>query len=585
MSARLAMWGFLAASAVLHGIVSWLSPLQADDWGHLMWSATHAELSTGEWLAAFTRDHYVFGKLVGYVLAEASLVHVVLTPLVGVAVVWGAFVIATRRLPRFDDWRDLAGVVLIAAMIWIAAPRAGLVAFYRPYVATWLYSTALALWFLAPLRCGWRPRGIATALLVVAGLFAATATRQLGLALVVATAYGIHKTPRAARARWMWIALAAVVIGTIAGFADRSFDFRGYKPSFDRSLDALMMPIQEGGELIALVLGLVMLKLTIGALWPRLAGDAAPATGEPLGWLAAWIGYILFALLGPRYSEAALFPPAVMLAIAALPYLRWVMSSRPLRIATLVLAIGVHLVVWSYALATYVPLAAEYRDRIAKLERAPDGSVATIAPYRQIRPSFWAIGEDWADAAPRQLLAIRLFGLQDIEMKPAFRFMQPNPGIAHRLEVDGVTEAQLQAAHAPTHWATDVTAARAQFVALTRALDSVVDHDFKARLVVDLDFHGRTGRPVLAAWYEDGTLTSPRVTRSRPDDLNRQAIRLPGSLGEKLPEVYVVNEGRTVPSTIDRGRIWIQPMTADLFVTIICDRRRCLVADAFVPRF
>ncbi|HLL20525.1 MAG TPA: hypothetical protein VK427_00255 [Kofleriaceae bacterium] len=582
MSARVVGWMFVVALLALFGVVSWLSPLGGDDWDAHVWAAQRRHADS--WLLEFFASHYTLADVVGYVIARSTLVHTLLTPVVALAVVVGTFVLATRRRPRFDRWDDVVGLVLVSALVWIAAPRAGLVYFHRPFVATWLYGTALTIWFLMPVRCGLRPRGAWLALVLFAGLVAATSTRQLGLFAMAAVGVGIRRTPRADRG-WLWLALAAVTVGTAIGFVDRFFDFRGYKPSFELSLVALNLPIYEGGELVTLVLGLVMVKLVIGALWPHHAGDAASDTRETLAWLGAWVGYFVFALLGPRYSEASLFPAAIILVIGAYPYVMWVMTSRPLRIVVLVLALAVNVVAWSFALRTYVPLHGEYRDRIAKLAAAPEGSTATVTTYRQIRPTFWALGEDWNEAARRQVVATEVYDLQDIELSPAFRRLESNPRLAIRLEVEGVTPEQLRAVGAPAAWATTLPAARVQFGAFIQALRRTVKSPFSARLAIDLPLDVVRGRPLLVAAYTGRRMAMPKVSRKPPDDESRQAIAVrPALFVAAHPEAYVVIGDRSKPVTYARG-YRVQVLTTERHAVVVCDPARCFLVDAFIPAF
>ena len=44
MSARVAMWGFIAAVLVLHGVVAYLAPLSQTDWDYLVWKIGRAHV-------------------------------------------------------------------------------------------------------------------------------------------------------------------------------------------------------------------------------------------------------------------------------------------------------------------------------------------------------------------------------------------------------------------------------------------------------------------------------------------------------------------------------------------------------------
>jgi len=581
MSARITTWGFIVALLALHGVVSVLTPLLGDDWDSVAWAIQHRH--DASWITEFFSSHFTFSSIVGYLLARSMLFHAIVTPLMGLAVVVGTFVLATRRRPRFDDWHDTTGLVLIAAFIWIAAPRAGLVFFHRPFVATWLYSTAITIWFFVPLRCAIRLHAPWSALLVIAGLLVGTSTRQLGVFGIATVAYAIAKTPK--RPRWMWFALAALVIGAVIGFIDRPFDFRGFRPGVERSLVALNLPIFEGGELISLVMGLVMVKLVIGKLWPRHAGEASANTSETLRWLAAWFGYCVLALFGPRYSEATLFPAAILLVIAAYPHVRWVVTSQPMKLVVLALALAINIVAWSFALSTYVPMHAEYRDRVATLQAAPRNSVATVTTYHQTRPSFWSFGEDWYEAARRQLIAAQIYRLRDIQLSPPFRRLESNPRLTMRVEVDGITPEQLRAAGAPDVWASTLRTARVQFGNVVAQLRRTISTPFGARLVIDLPLDILRGRKLLGASYENGALTTLKIQRMQPDDESRVAVRInPKGFVQAYPEAYAVIGDRATPVGYGKG-YRVQALTTQLHAIVACDHTRCFLVEAFIPAF
>lgn len=579
MKARFAMCGFIVALLVVFAVVCGLSPLYSDDWDHVAWAVQHRHDSG--WLASFLSSHYTFSSAMSYVLARSTLVHTIVTPLVVLALVWGVFVIAMRRRPRFDDWNDILGVVVIAALIWVGAPRAGLVFFHRPFTGTWLYGTTLAIWLLVPFRCGLTPRTPWLVALAVLGFVVGTSTRQLGVISTFAVLYAIIKQDRP---RATWLVFLAVLAGTVVGYFHAAFDFRGFRPGVELSMLALNLSFFECGEIITLTGALVLLKLLVKALWPRRAGDPIPDTSETLRWFGMWFGATVLALFGPRYSEAAIFPAAIVVVIATFPYIRWAMSSAPLKIAMIAIAIAINLIAWSMALQRYVPLHAEFKDRLAKLAAAPRDSVATVTTYSQVRPSFWAYGEDWGEASRRQLIAAQVYRLRDILIVPAFRRFETNPGLEIVLEVDGVTPAQLQAADAPKTWGTTLRTARAQFSTLVGQLRGQVSAPFTARIVSTLSYDFLRGRKLLVASYENGALTTLKINRRNADDESRIPIRAwPRSFAAKYPEAYAVEGTKATPIQLARNQYLVQALTTELHAVVACDPARCFLVEAFIP--
>jgi hypothetical protein len=582
-TARIAGLAFVIATAALHGAVAWLSPIQGDDWEHLIWAAAHPNDGSPEYALAFLTRHSTFSDLVGFALARSTLLHAIVSPIASLAVVWGMFTLAARRRPRLDVWADVFGLVVLSALLWIAMPRAGIAWFHRPHVAMWIFGSAVAMWTLAPFRCGWHLRGAWVPVMFVAGLCAGSSTRQIGTVTLIAVLYAIRRSPE--RARWMWSALAGVALGTILIYLDFPRpDFRGFKPSFERSLESLNLPIGEGGELVSLLLGLVMVKLVIARLRPTLAGETAPPeTSETLPLLGVWFGYCVLALFGPKSSESMFFPATLVLCIAALPYVAWIATSPVMRPMLVALACGILAICWTFSLATHVEVNAEFRERLAKLEAG--GDRLTLPPYSRIEPTFWTYGEDWSEAVTRQLVAIELYGVSDIVIEPGYHRLEPNPQLVLRLETIGVSAGQLLAAGTP-RWATTPTAARRQFEMFVKRLIAIAGPRVEARLVIDhFSVPPMRGRPLLAASYESGVLTSIKTTRKPLDDDNRQTITLqPRSFATMYPESYRVSGDQAIPMHYERSGYRVQTMTTDLVAVIGCNPKACFLIDAFLPR-
>lgn len=579
--------GFLVALAAVHGLAGWWQPVQSTDWDALLWDVQH----TGSWPAT----HFTACDILAYALAHGALLHALVCAAAGPAIVLGAFAIAHRRLPRLDAWDDVLGVIVTSALIWIAQPRAGFTWFHRTNVAWHVCGCAAALWFAAPLRCGWRVRRGGAVVLAIAGLAVGTSTRQIATATLVGFAVWLRRTPAAGRARWMWVALGALVTGTIAGFIDppRVNATRLIELGLERSVGLLNVPLRANGQLIALVLLLVLARLVLDPTrgCPGMPGgpgtwDAElPDPRETRAWMWAWLGICVASLFGPRHSEATLLPATLVLVIAALPYVRWLCSTRVLRWTIAAIAIAVHAFMWPTALVRFARLDGEYRDRIARLEHTPAGSTAAIAPYSEILPSSWFFGEDWVRAS-RQLVGIELYQVRDIEFEPRFGRLEDNPRLEIRLESTGLGEDQVRAA-SPAYWASDPGDARDQFTVFVNRVKRASGGGFAARLAVaGLDFPERKGRPLQLAWYEHGMLTAPRVTRgASPDPDDRRKITLPPKIAAAHPEAYIVHGGAAAPAAYDGAAYHVQALVAGLVAVVACDPRRCLLVDAFLPTF
>lgn len=594
MSAGRARWvllGLAAAMLAVHGAAGWLSPLGGDDWRYL------AGLPGG-WLArAELADAW------GTLLARWPVVHAIATPVAGAAMIAGVFALSARRLPDPRRGSDVLGLALVSCLIWIALPRAGAMWFHRPYAAAQIYGAALAVWFLVPFRLGARLAGAGWPIAMCAlGLAVGSATRQIGLAATVGAAIAVARTRQPGRLRWMVPGLAGVAIRFVAGAVrwprtDLIYVFA--HP--ERSLMRMEPLLAAGGPLIALIALLVIARALVISPDRAATADAAdaasvtwsaplPDAGDSLWWLGGWLGLGVAALLGPSSTAATQLPAVIALCAGALPYLSWLAGSRFARWILIGLVAGVHAAAWTLALSRYRALDAEFHDRMAAIARTPANRVATVAPYADVLPDFWSIGEDWAEAAPRDALAIERWGLAGIDLAPPFRQLEPSPGLHLALEVDGVTDAELAAARPPPVWARDLANARRQFTALLARLRRVAGRDVPARLrVLDGEIVAATPRPIYAAW-SDGPddpggagVVAPVVTRSVLDPTSVETLGFPPVLATRLPEAWVVTPAGARSVRCQPGSCRVKIERTERLVLLLCNAARCLAADAQVP--
>jgi hypothetical protein len=582
--ARWALLGCAAALLAVHGAAGWLSPLQGDDWRQLAGSPDRS------WLAA----HAELAEVWGYLLARWPVVHAIATPVAGAIAIAGVFTLSMRRLPDPGRWSDVLGLALVSCVIWIALPRAGAMWFHRPYAAAQIYGAALAVWFLVPFRCGARLGGVGWPIAMFAlGLAVGASTRQIGLAATIGAAIAVSRTRQPGRLRWMVPGLAGVAIRFVAGAVrwprtDLVYVFA--HP--ERSLVRMEPLLQAGGPLIALIALLVIARQRVGPPDRAAAADARwtaplPDAGDSLWWLGGWLGLGVAALLGPSSTAATQLPAAIALCAGALPYLSWLAGTRFARWILIGLVSGVHLAAWVLALSHYRALDAEFRDRMAAIARTPANRIATVAPYTDILPDFWSIGEDWAEAAGRDALALERWGLAGIDLAPPFRQLERSPELHLALEVDGVSGAELAAAWPPPVWARDPANARRQFTALVARLRSAVGRDVPARLrVTDGELVAGAPRPIYAAWSDDpddAGVVAPVVTRSVLDPTSVETIGVPPALAARLPEAWVVTPAGAHPARCQPGSCRVKIERAERVVLLLCGAARCLAADAQIP--
>jgi hypothetical protein len=261
----------------------------------------------------------------------------------------------------------------------------------------------------------------------------------------------------------------------------------------------------------------------------------------------------------------------------------WLGRARPLRVGLVVVVFAVHAVAWSIALSKYVTLGREFHERIATLQRAPRATTPTIRPYSQIDPDAWSDGEDLASAAARQLYAIELFGLRDIQIAPGFPRYERNPGLVLHLDASGVSLPLVAAAKPPRVWASELAIARQQFERFAWRLAALSARTAQARLLLDFDFAERRERPLVVAWMEHGVPVVPSVRRAPLEPGLPFSVTVKLDHMERFKEAWLVTNGKATSVTLDRGQLHVPSGTHDLDVLVVCEPERCVVVDAVVP--
>jgi hypothetical protein len=548
--------GFLVGMAIVHAIVAAWTPVQGDAWLHWVWAGRHPD---GGWLLA----HLSEADAIGYLLARCPSFHVLVTPMVAVALVINLFVIAIGRTPRRGDALLLA---LASALIWIAQPHAGVTWFYTPSTATYIYGALFGSVVIAALRCGWR---LPLPVIIFAAYGAGTSSRGIAMVTLVAgwwLASSLHE-------RWVSWTKCALLASTIIGFARSPYLEIGkvLRRGLDPNMFVLRLPFEEIGKIVALVAVFALVELAMRTFGrTRLSDDTRPDSRVTVRLLYGYAATSVLCMFGPKYYESTLFPATCLLVVAALPWLAWFAENRGYRIALIAFALAVHAIAWTGAIISYHRFGAEGRTRRDILAYTPKGTVAVVQPYSEVLPTYYFFGEDFNTPRMRQLVALDGFGLRDIAITPTYRRYECNPNIEVALEVDGPVPAG-----APKRWSTVPSVAREQFDDLTRG------KKLSARLVVR---NVKFARPVLLAWTTPTETVSPKTAISTLDEENQFTVKLYSDL-KRFDEAWVVADGKAVKIPYRNGSPKLRPASSTLQVVVVCNAELCLLADAFVARF
>jgi hypothetical protein len=128
-------------------------PITHDGWGHYFWH--HKFELTLDNLWDFAHGSYVhnnprIGQVLTLLLFASNTVHVIITPLVELALFYLACALVLGRWPSWRRSDDAVLFLLVLAMVATIAPVFGPMLFYLPYTGNYLYGLAISFAFLIP---------------------------------------------------------------------------------------------------------------------------------------------------------------------------------------------------------------------------------------------------------------------------------------------------------------------------------------------------------------------------------------------------------------------------------------------------
>jgi hypothetical protein len=363
------------------------------------------------WKFEYTHSNPRIGQVFTYLTYKLDYFAVVATPLAYVALALAIVVLGTKRFPRKN--RDYALLAFVAGAMWFALPSIGKMLFCRAYCANYIYTAAIQLWFLVPLRLG-RGKPIPY---FFAGVIAGMCNEHTGPTLMAfLVGYALWQR-RKGEPNQLTVAGAA---GVIVGFCIIFF-----APGQGERYDGLANRVGLVGRVLqrgivgnldilrelllasAPLLGLIVLVLLLTDERPR-----AQLRFIVLAIVAAvLVACTIFVSpkLGPRF-----FYVGEALLLAGLVGLVDVVGSKRLVTGLVVLSI----VSAIYAGARTIPLYHRVKKtsdvRIAALEASKPGSVFIAEAFEQVDESWWFLGDDFRDPKKRDMVA-KYFALAGVE--------------------------------------------------------------------------------------------------------------------------------------------------------------------------
>lgn len=400
-------------------------PVVRDSWGHVWWHD-----KTDVTLLRFAKETYLYnnpraGQVIAWLLFSPGPWHVIITPLVELALFLLLATLVLGRWPSLRRIDDALVVATLVAMIVATCPLVGPMLFYRPYSGNYLYGLVLNLALVVPYRLAlaspsgaWaRPRHWLAPLLLVTGLLAGLSNEHTDPALVAVTALATGLAWRRGQLRpWMLAGLVGAVAGAALLYFAPGQNLRYEGLATQQSLVERITARGADNLDIITLLGRYLRPLVWWGLLAAVCAmlsRAAPRRIPRVTWLLAATGLaITLTLLASPKQGGRLYLASVALSCAAATAL---LMSQLQVVRSHVPAIAMRALAWALVavfairaganlVSVYAAVGPEGQDRLAKIRSAPPGSTLTVAPYSRPR-SRWFMGDDFVHEKWRAVAA------------------------------------------------------------------------------------------------------------------------------------------------------------------------------------
>lgn len=598
------------------------TPVLLDDWYQLTYWRHHDFSLASLW--EYGRYNYFnynprIGDVFLAMINGPPIVHIIVTPLVQLAVLPITFAIAFARWPR-PTLADLWLLLLIQTLLWLVIPFPGVIYFYRPFATNYLWGFTITCALAVPYRLALagnaapsRPSALWAVPMMVLGWTAGMCNEHTGPAAMLAIAIFVWIAHRRRQLRaWMVGGALGLFIGypmlflapgqsvRYAGLAVRNtptvlLKTRGLDGCFEIVLDFL------GNATFGIVFVAVAILFSLRGY--RRAGERPPAlprqaviTATILLMTAGAILVTLFA--SPTAAERMFYAPGVLMVgaiVVVFAHLLAAPHGRRMIIVTAAVIFAFHVVRF---VETYWSVKQENDDRIALLRATPKGEIAHVPPYSAHKRTRAHWGDDFRYASLREYVANEVFDLRDIAITRETRWSQPAPTdhyIATRI-YDPPLPAEAAAAVAPlpyipTYWEWTMVQFRRQL--LTTELGDYQGHKLVRYTIsaVGLPFVDphQPARPVLVVdWTPRDSF---QFVDGRPfdDKLGRPHIQIwHKSLPAAATEAYALDCGTTRPiALLDTDENDIGPIAPidlacrGVHTLLVCEPTRCWLAGRY----
>lgn len=376
------------------------------------------------WIQQYTQSNPRLGQPLTYLTYKLHGVGEVAMAASFIAISLAVVVLALGRWP----WRRARDIALWAIALgfgWFVLPEIGRNMFCRAYGANYVFTAALQLWFLVPLRLARESTSTSRCIAYGAfGLIAGLCNEHTGPAMVVLLgAYGwwLRRSKQSPRFAW------AGAIGVLVGFGLIFFaPGQGYRYGglaqqaslprrlLDRGISGNFDILRDYLTYAMPLLALIVVVLVISLLGKQLPEERQHGRTAAMRMIAIALAFgtvisvTLFVSpkLGARFhfvSMSLLLAGFLALVDATIDRTR---SFAPL----IVLAVAASIYAGAKTITLFARVHRESEQRMAELARSTPGGVYVADAWQQVGETWWFIGDDFRDLRKREMVA-KYFGL------------------------------------------------------------------------------------------------------------------------------------------------------------------------------
>lgn len=408
-------------------------PVFHDGWSHVGWfrDLAHGLGSFYDFVVeCYTRENPRLGQPLTLLSYAPGPYHVIVTPLLELAVLALLTATALGRWPSLARSDDALAAALVTAILFACQPQIGPMLTYRPFTWNYLFGLGMNLWWLIPYRREriaplpgrwWR----APASLVL-GVAAGMCNEHTGIAFGAMGGLATWVAWRRGGLRpWM----IAGLVGLAAGYGVlltapaqhlRYAGLAEHAGLLERIVDRGVVENLRVFGHIALGLAPALPLVAIGLLQPRPPATAtAPDRGSHAVLALAGVLCAVTLLGSPRIGGRLYLATIALIGAGLAGWLLHRLTASWARRSCAILAAAVLVFVGGRLVAIYRVVGPLGAIRTERLVHAPRGAAVTVPPYPYPQSRYFP-GDDFQNRDIREFTA-RVFGLSSLALEPGGR--------------------------------------------------------------------------------------------------------------------------------------------------------------------